>query len=60
MNTEHTFMLYAQLQQKIIVLKRWVRIQRNTAVDFQSWSKMTLKIKIACISIFESGFRNIL
>ena len=26
-----------------------------TAVDFQCWSKMTLKIKMACISIFRVG-----
>ena len=37
-----------------------VRIQRYTAVDFQGWSKMTLKIKMACISISESGFQKIL
>ena len=34
-------------KQKIIVLKRWVRIQRYTAVDFQGLSKMTLKINMA-------------
>ena len=41
---------------KIIVLKLWVRIQQCTAVHFQSWSKMTLKIKMAYFSIFRSGF----
>ena len=44
----------------MIVLKRWVRIQRYTAVDSQGWSKMTLKIKMAYISIFRSGFQKIL
>ena len=44
----------------MIVLKRWVQIQRYTAVDFQGLSKMTLKIKIAYISIFSSGFKKIL
>ena len=35
MNTGHTFSCYKQLKQKIIILKRWVRIQWYTAVDFQ-------------------------
>ena len=39
---------------------RWVRIQRYTAADFQGWSKMTLKVKMAYISIFRSEFQNIL
>ena len=29
-----------QALKKKIVLKRWVRIQRYIAVDFQGWSKM--------------------
>ena len=50
MNTGHTFSCYKHNQnKKIIVLKRWVRIQRYTAVDFQGWSKMTLKVKLAYI-----------
>ena len=44
MNTGHTSAVKTQLKQKIIVLKRWVRIQRYTAADSQGWSKMTLKI----------------
>ena len=60
MNTGHTGSCYKQLKQKIIVLKRWVRIQRYTAVDFQGWSKITLKIKMTYISIFRSGFQKIL
>ena len=47
-------MLKTQLKQKINGLKLRVRIQRYTAVDFQGWSEMTLKIKIAYISIFKS------
>ena len=56
MNTEHFQVLQSQLKQKIIVLKLWVRIQRYTAVDFQGWSKMTLKIKVAHISICRKPF----
>ena len=41
-------------------LKRWVRIQGYTVVDFQGWSKMTLKIKVTYISIFRSEFQKIL
>ena len=52
--------LQTQLKQKTIVIKRWVRIQRYTAADSQGWSKMTMKIKMACISIFRSGFWKIL
>ena len=51
---------FTNTKQKIIVLKRWVRIQGYTAVDFQGWSKMTLKIKTAYISIFRSEFQKIL
>ena len=47
-------------QLNISVLKLWVRIQRYTAVDFQGWSKTTLKIKMAHISIFRSRFQKIL
>ena len=36
------------------------RIQRYTTVDFQDWSKMAPKIKMAYISIFRSGFQKIL
>ena len=43
-----------------IGLKLWLRIQRCTAVDFQGWLKMTLKIKIVRISIFGSRFRKLL
>ena len=61
MHTGHTFSCYKHYQnKKIIVFKRWVRIQRYTAVDFQGWSKMTLKIKMAYISMFRSGFQKIL
>ena len=49
-----------QLKQKLIVLKLWVRIQWYNAADFQGWSKMILKTKMAYISIFRSGFRKIL
>ena len=56
MNTGHTFSCYNTIKTKIIVLKRWLRIQRYTVVDFQGWSKMTLKIKMAYISILEVGF----
>ena len=49
-----------QLKQKIIVLKLWVRIQQYAAVDFQGWSKMTLKVKMAYISILEVGFEKFL
>ena len=52
--------LSTQLKQKIIVLRLWVRIQQYTEADFQGWSKMTLKIKMAYISIFRSGFGKIL
>ena len=41
----------------------WVHVKEKTlytAVDFQGWLKMTLKIKMAYISIFRSGFRKIL
>ena len=44
----------------MIVLKLWVRIQRYTGVEFQNWSKMILKVKMAYISIFRSGIRKIL
>ena len=37
----------------IIVLKIWVRIQRYTVVDFQDWSKITLKINMTHISSFK-------
>ena len=60
MNTGHTLSCYKQLKQKIIILKCWVRIQWYTAVDFQGWSKITLKIKMAYISIFGSRFQKIL
>ena len=53
-------LLQTQLKQKIIVLKSWVRIQRYTTVDFQGWSKMTLKIIMAYISIFKSEFQKLL
>ena len=43
-------------KQKIIALELCVRIQWYTAVYFQGWSKMTLKIKAAYFSIFRSGF----
>ena len=59
MNTGYTFINTIETK-KIIVIKRWVRIQRYTAVDFQGWSKMTLKIKMAYISIFRSGFQKII
>ena len=36
---------------------RWVGIQQYTAVDLQDWLKMTLKIKMAYISIFRMGFK---
>ena len=49
-----------QSKQKIIVLKLWVQIQWYTAVDFQVWSKMTLKTEMAYISIFRSGFQKII
>ena len=39
-------LLQTQLKQEIMVLKRWVRIQWYTAVDFQGWLRMTLKIKM--------------
>ena len=42
MNTGHT--VISTITTKIIVLKHGVRIQWYTAVDFQGWSKMTLKI----------------
>ena len=38
----------------------WVLIQRYTAADFQGWSKMILKNKMAYFSIFRSGLRKIL
>ena len=61
MNTGHTFSCHKHNgKKKIIVLKRWVRIQLYTAVDFQGWSKMVLKIKMAYISICRSGFQKIL
>ena len=47
------------IKTKIIVLKSRVRIQWYTAVDFQGWSKMTLKIKMTYISILESEFQKI-
>ena len=53
-------MLQTQLKQKMTVLKLWVGIQRYTVVDFQGWSKMALKIKMAHISIFRIQFRKIL
>ena len=45
---------------KLIVSKYWVKIQQYTAVDFQGWSKIPLKIKMARISILEMGFKNFL
>ena len=33
-----------------------MRIQHDTATDFQGSSKMTLKIKMTDFSIFRSGF----
>ena len=47
------------IKTKKIVLKHWVKIQQYTAVDFQGWSKMTLKIKMAHISILEMGFKKL-
>ena len=52
----HFQVLQAQLKQKLFVSKLRVRIQRYTVIDFQGWSKMTPKIKIAHISILEVGF----
>ena len=43
MSTGHTFSCYKH-NQEMIVLERWVQIQWYTAVDFQGWSKMALKI----------------
>ena len=61
MNTGHILLAVINtIKKNIIVLKRWVRIQRHTAVHFQGWSKLTLKIKMAYISIFRSGFQKIL
>ena len=41
-------------KQKINLQKPWIRY---TATDFQGWSKITLKIKMAYISIFRRGFQ---
>ena len=60
MDTGHIFRFINTVKTKIIVLKLWIRIQRYTAVDFQAWSKTTLKIKMAYIYIYRSGFRKIL
>ena len=46
--------LLTQLKQKIVVLKLWVRFQ--IVVDFQGWSKMTLKIKMPISPFLEVGF----
>ena len=34
----------------------WIQIQEYTATDFQGWSKMTLKIKMAFSPFLEVGF----
>ena len=50
------FSAVKQLKQNINLLKFWIRIQQYTAIDFQGWSRVTLKIKTAYFSILEVGF----
>ena len=53
-----TAILVNTINSEMATLKKlWVRIQRYAAVDFQGWSKMTLKIKMAYISILKVGFK---
>ena len=60
MSLIHSIQYQKFIEKKIIGLKLWLRIQRYAAVDFQGWSKMTVKIKMAYFSIFRSEFREIL
>ena len=46
-------------KKNVLNLKLLVRIQSYTAVDFQGWSKMNPKAKMAHIPMFRSGFRKI-
>ena len=51
------------IKQKLIVSKRWVRIQGYTTLDFQGWSKMTLKINPLLLEVsfkkfFDSHLQN--
>ena len=41
------------------LLKLWIRIQQDTATDFQGWSKITLKIKMAHFSTLEVGLEKL-
>ena len=41
------------------LLKLWIRIQQYTATDFQGWSKITLKIKMAHFSTLEVGLEKL-
>ena len=50
-----TFSAVTQLEQTRNLLKLWIRIQQYTATDFQGWSKITLKIKMAHFSTLEVG-----
>ena len=56
MYTGHTVSCHKH-KTKINLLRFWIRIHQYTAIDFQGWSKITLKIKTANFSIFRSGFR---
>ena len=53
--------LYTQLKQKKNCLKAsGYEFSGLLQLIFKGWSKMTLKVKMACISIFRKGFRKIL
>ena len=57
MNTGHIF---SCCETKINPLKLWIPIQQYTVTDFQGWSKMTFKNKVAYFLIFRSGLQEIL
>ena len=48
------------IKAKVNILKLQIRIQQYTVVYFHGWTKMTLKIKTAYVSIVGSEFRKIL
>ena len=63
MDTEHIFSCYKHslIEQTRNLLKLWIQIQQYmyTATDFQGWSKITLKIKIAHFSTLEVGLEKL-
>ena len=53
------FSAVINIEQTRNLLKLWIRIQQYTGTDFQGWSKITLKIKMAHFSTLEVGLEKL-